>query len=186
MMRRAWVAALPLVLAGCAGGGDSGAQDKEASASASAASASAAAEASASAAAAAEAEQRAKQQARHDACASGTSGLMSALQEIDSRLDVGLNYSEYGDRVGDAKVAYDAMLKPNTLQRNCLIKVAVVLETALNEYLDVYNIWGDCINDYSCDFNTGETNKKAQTSWANASRDLAKAQRGLDSLAPAP
>ena len=40
---------------------------------------------------------------------SHTRGLLSALEEIDSRLDVGLSYDDLGNRLGDASVAYNRM-----------------------------------------------------------------------------
>jgi hypothetical protein len=42
-------------------------------------------------------------------CQSEVRSLLSALQELDSRLNVGLNLDEYGDYVGDAQVAYDRL-----------------------------------------------------------------------------
>lgn len=109
--------------------------------------------------------------------------LSDRCAEIDSRLAVGLNYDEYGDRVGDARVAYDA-LPIGDIERACLKKVAIKLESALSEYLDVLDVWGTCLEDYYCDFSEGEPNKKAQLAWLKAEGLIDRATSGLESMAP--
>jgi len=98
-------------------------------------------------------------------------------------LSIGLSYDEYGDRVGDARVAYD-QLPVNDLARTCLKKVAVNLESALQKYIDVFNVWGDCIEDYYCDFSEGKPNDKAQTGWYKAGNLIEDASAGLESMLP--
>lgn len=173
-----------MMLAGCGGGEE----DQRAEAEASAA-------AEASASAAAEAEREAEEQAERDRkeaaarqrqkkCATSTEGLMTSLEEIDSRLNIGLNFDEYGDRVGDAQVAYDRLFAGDDVDLNmsCLRRVAIPLEGALNDYIDVLNVWNDCIADLGCNFNEGEPNRKAQAGWQKASAKLDKARAGLERL----
>ena len=106
-----------------------------------------------------------------------TKPLRDSLAQIDSRLDVGLSDEDYGDRLGDVQVAYDAAVPQlKGLGPRC-IGVAVALENALNSYNKVLNAWGDCIDDYNCDFSEGEANKKAQAGWAKAGRALATSDR---------
>jgi hypothetical protein len=182
MRRTILVLTLMFVMVGCGDDGPSDAELAETRASEAAASASA----SASAEAEAKAEARAAaQRRRHQQCADSTADLSTALQEIDSRLSVGMNYDEYGDFVGDAQVAYDRLFDGPDLSRQCLLKVGIPLEGALNIYIDVYGIWGDCINDYGCDFSEGETNKKVQAKWAKATEVLGNSKRGLEGMKPA-
>lgn len=126
----------------------------------------------------------ARLQAEYDKCVTKTQPLIDALQQISSRLNVGLNYDEYGDYIGDAQVAYDAVFEGPNLPLDCLQKVAVGLEFGLNNHIDVLNIWGDCISDLYCDFNEGAPNDSAQKKWAGADRVLVKAKRGLAGLKP--
>lgn len=174
---------------GCGGGDEPTAADR-AAASASASgvaaseSAAAAAEEEAAQKAAAEARRVARKQRLHDACQRGTGKLAKALREVDSRLAIGLNQSEYGNYIGTAQVAYDDLFRGPDLSGPCLLKVAIPLEGALNVYIDVYNVWGDCLEDYNCDFNEGEANRKTQAGWAKASTALGNAERGLRKMQP--
>jgi hypothetical protein len=133
---------------------------------------------------AAEAEQRAAQQQRYSACVRVTKPLRDSLAQIDSRLDVGLSYDDYGDRLGDVQVAYDAVVPQLKGQGPRCFGVAVALENAFNAYNKVLNSWGDCIDDYYCDFSEGEVNKKAQAGWAKAGRALATSDRKLAAMKP--
>lgn len=155
-----------------------------ASASASASAASAEAEASASAEAEASASAEAQAQAEFDRCRRTLSPLVDSLSEIDSRLNVGMNYDEYGDRLGDTQVAYDGTVKTIRKQTPDCIDAAIALENAFNAYLKVYNVWGSCIDDYYCDFSEGVPNDKAQTGWAKATGAIAKAERLIRQMRP--
>src|SRR3954453_19168211 len=76
-------------------------------------------------------------------------GLVEALSQIDSRLDVGMNASELSDRLGDASVAYDR-IPVHQLSPHCA-DVGVRLENAFNEYGKSLKEWQQCINDYYCE-----------------------------------
>jgi hypothetical protein len=193
-----WVLGTVLVaglLAGCGEDKNDAAADASASAAeASASSASAEAEASASAEAeasasaeaeaSASAEAEAQAQAEFDRCRRKLAPLVNSLSEIDSRLNVGMNYGEYGDRLGDTQVAYDRTVKAIRKQTPECIDAAVALEDAFNAYLKVYGVWGDCIDDYYCDFSEGVPNDKAQAGWAKATRAIDKAERLLRQMRP--
>jgi hypothetical protein len=121
----------------------------------------------------------------YNQCAAAVKPLRDALAQIDSRLDVGLNYDDYGDRLGDVQVAYDAVVpKLDSVDPKCF-GVAVPLESSLNAYNKVLNVWGDCIDDYNCDFSEGDANDKAQAGWAKAGRALKTSDRKLRALRPA-
>jgi hypothetical protein len=130
----------------------------------------------ASKAAAAEADRKAKEAAERKAailagrfrvCTSVSKQLDDRLNELNSRLSVGLPFADYSKAVGDLRVAYDRMFKTlgkvNAGQASCLTKVLIPLEDAMNEYVAGYNTWNDCINDDSCSME-GETLAKAQRS----------------------
>jgi hypothetical protein len=108
-------------------------------------------------------------------CQSEIRPLLSALQELDSRLNVGLNLDEYGDFVGDAQVEYDR-LDIDGIGEECLSSVAVPLEEALNQYITAVNKWNDCIQSVSCE------DPPVQKHWTNASEEINKASDALDKI----
>lgn len=128
---------------------------------------------------------QAEQQELHDQCAETTDAFRAALQQLDSRLEVGLNYQDYSERVGDARVAYDTIDvdELQAISPTCLSSAAK-LETAYNKFLQVQQIWDSCIDDYACDFSEGATNQKAQVGWVKAGTALRRSQSMLDAMAP--
>lgn len=98
--------------------------------------------------AAAEAEE-AKTQAKADRCEEALTDFQDELEELDSRLAVGLPYDEYSRQVGTIRVAYD-QLSVDSLEFDCL-DVALPLEDALQDFAKAGSIWGDCIEDFDCD-----------------------------------
>lgn len=129
---------------------------------------------------------RAKAKRDHDICARAIKPLRDSLQQVNSRLSVGLNYSDYNNRVGDVRVAYDSQLKAIEAAGADCLDAAEPLETAYNSFVKVSGIWSDCIDDYNCDFSKGDANTKAQAGWAKAGRALKKSDRKLDDLLPIP
>ena len=119
-----------------------------------------------------------RRKARRDKCARQTGQLQEALEQIDSRLAVGMDYDEYGERLGDVRVAYDRV-PIKRLEPSCIRAAAIHLERAFNAYNKVLGTWGDCIEDYYCDFSEGATNRTAQTQWAKAEASIARARKGL-------
>jgi len=107
---------------------------------------------------------------------------IKALHEMDSRLNVGLSYASYSDRLGDISVAYDASLAslkgPDALQ--CLTDVAVPAEAALNHYLAAQRRWSRCIDDIGCDVDS--IDGALQSRWQRAGRQIVHADDGLAGL----
>jgi hypothetical protein len=101
------------------------------------------------------------------------------LGELDSRLDIGLNYDEYGDQVADINVAYDD-IPVGTLAYECVNRAGVPAEKALNKYVDAYNVWDRCFGDIDCDLDSIEP--KLQRHWSAASQAAERAETGLESL----
>ena len=112
-------------------------------------------------------------------CRQQTGGLMRSLQELDSRLSVGLVYQEYSTQVGDARVAYDRV-SIGALDPECLTEVAIHLESAMNAYVKADNIWNNCITDLYCDNDSIKPDLQAK--WSEATSLIGKAESGLSSL----
>ena len=132
-------------------------------------------------------EQRERETAVYRECVSVTKALTSKLSDLDSRLTIGLQFDDYSRKVGDAQVAYDRLIKDlkrrEGVSDRCINKVGLPLERALNQYVTAYNVWNDCIGDYSCSFE-GAILKRAQRSWAKATTGLERAAANLDAMRP--
>ena len=116
--------------------------------------------------------------AAYQQCRTRTRPLIQALNELDSRLDVGLSFSEYGTQVGNLSVAY-ARLRPGALDMECL-DVAVDLETSYRKYAQAQNVWNDCITDFGCSVDSIEP--RLQDYWLDAGTALARGKRELNEL----
>lgn len=112
-------------------------------------------------------------------CRQQTAALMKALEELDSRLSVGLVYQDYSTQVGDARVAYDRV-PIGALGPDCLSKVAVHLEDAMNAYAKADSTWNDCITDFNCD--NDSIKPELQARWSEATGLINKAKSGLSSM----
>jgi hypothetical protein len=121
----------------------------------------------------------AEAEAAADECRRQTGGLQRALEELDSRLGVGLAYDDYSTQVGDASVAYDR-IPIGRLEQDCLLEVGVHLEDAMNAYIKADDTWGDCIVDFGCDVDS--IDPELQMRWAEATREINKAKAGLAAI----
>jgi hypothetical protein len=110
-------------------------------------------------------------------CPQAVLDLVDSLNDLNSRLTVGLKQDDYNDRVGDAKVTYDK-LNVDDIDAVCATRVAVKAESALNAYIDANNTWNDCIVDPACDGGDPLT-KKLQKKWSEASDLLAEIATAL-------
>jgi hypothetical protein len=102
------------------------------------------------------------------ACKVALTPLYDELQELNSRLNVGLNLGDYGERVGDASVAY-GQLEAASLDSACL-DLGAKLEDALNAYIRANTTWNDCVTDTDCD--NDSITPKLQAEWATATNLL--------------
>lgn len=102
-----------------------------------------------------------------------------SLQELDSRLSVGLVFTAYTERVGDVRVEYDR-LPIGEFQPVCLRNAGIPLENALQSYVKAYTRWNRCIGNYGC--STESIESTLQGYWADATRDVTKAVRYLNSV----
>ena len=110
--------------------------------------------------------------------------LLDKLQEVDSRLDIGLTFDEYGDFVGDISVEYNKIKFKELANVGddlaCVNDVAVPAENATNSYISSYRIWEECFNDINCSNDSIKTD--LQTKWSSASTQIKKASKGLNKL----
>jgi len=103
--------------------------------------------------------------------------LIESLQELDSRLSIGLTFSEYGDRLGDVRVAYDR-IDVDDLDQDCLTAAGIPAESALSAYREAYTLWNDCIEDVDC--KNDSIDDDLQDKWTEATDLIKKAREGID------
>lgn len=122
-------------------------------------------------------------------CATDTQALRNALQDLNSRIEVGLSYSDYGTKIGDASSAFTGALngfktenKAGTIARNCLADVLTPLAAEVDLHAATAKIWEDCINDYSCDINKGTSADKMQSNWQRTAKLSQRAENRLANL----
>lgn len=109
-------------------------------------------------------------------CAAALVGLTDALFELDSRLNVGLAFAAYSEKLADTRVAYDK-IKFSNLDADCLRGAAQPAESAMNEYIKAYTIWNDCISKTGC---SNESIKpQLQAHWSTATSTLAEVKKRL-------
>jgi hypothetical protein len=108
-------------------------------------------------------------------CVEEAGDFFDALMDLDSRLDVGLNFADYSERVGDAKVAYDR-IDVDELDPRCIV-IAAKAEDAYNHYAEAYNTWNGCIGDADCD--NDSIRPALQAEWADASDLLDEVEEAL-------
>jgi hypothetical protein len=106
--------------------------------------------------------------------------LLEALEDLDSRLGVGLVFQDYTNRVGDVSVEYDRV-RFGALPIDCINEVGVPLENALNAYIRADNRWNECIGDFGCDIDSIEP--ELQRRWREASQETRMGRQGLRDLA---
>ncbi len=117
------------------------------------------------------------------ACRDRFGDLLAELHQLDSRLSIGLNFTSYSERVGDARVAYDEAVADASEDDglDCLTTVGLPMEKALNKYASAYNIWNDCVSDLYCD--NSSITSRLRTRWDSANEYIASAEDALDELA---
>ena len=100
-------------------------------------------------------------------CVAAMTPLVSGLEDLDSRLSVGLNFAAYSTAVADLRVLYDR-IKVANLDPDCVSLVGVPAENALNDYTAAYTIWNKCVSSFSCTNASIDTKLQAQWSKATA------------------
>jgi hypothetical protein len=119
--------------------------------------------------------------AEKTACETSIGDFLDAVGGIDSRLDVGMTFSDYSSKVADANVAHDRV-DASSLSGKCLTSGGAA-EKALNSYIKAYNKWNDCINDDYCD--TDSITPSLQAIWSQATTQDRRAKDAVESIAGA-
>lgn len=120
---------------------------------------------------------RAEAQKDFDDLSAELEPLMSALTEVDARLNVGLDYGDYTAMIGDVAVAYAGMDIDRLVDLGGL-DVGAKLESTYNKYNRAAQLWGDNLLDYDA------VEPRMQDKWRSARTDLDKAKTMLADLEP--
>jgi hypothetical protein len=121
-----------------------------------------------------ERKEEAAAEAKASECRSQLGDFLESLEELDARLQVGLNYDDYFNEVGNVQVAYNR-IPINQLSQECLSQVGLPSESAFRSYSEAAEDWEECFENLTCE---GE-DPELQAKWATAERQEARAQRGL-------
>lgn len=119
---------------------------------------------------------------RVEVCEQAIGDVLNEINELDSRLEAGLNYSEYKRQVADLKVAYDRA-SYNGLDTWCLTARSKA-GRALRVYLGAAGYWDVCSDLGDC--TTDEIESELQEYWARARQWLEEARVALDNVASPP
>jgi hypothetical protein len=98
------------------------------------------------------------------------------VSDLNSDLDVGLNYSEYGQRLRTIlRLYHRAPVGPQSV--SCTHNVGVPAEHAMNHYSIAYTVWSWCMARLGCDANH---EAQRQRQWSAASAAINRATNKLD------
>ena len=117
-------------------------------------------------------------QAEYQKCNTQLRSLMSAEESLNSHLDIGMNFTDYTNAVGNVRAAYDQTHIPQ-LDSQCLM-AGVHTENALNDYANAVNIWNNCIGKLGCA--NDSIKPHLQTDWSKASSEIDQAKSALQDL----
>ena len=124
------------------------------------------------------AKKRAQERRRQAACVSTFEDLQTAVDELDSRLGVGLNYENYTTEVADVRVAYDQIDFEGLDDPVCTATVGLPLERALNQYVKAAGLWDDCFDDLDCDMDAVQP--QMERHWEKASSNALVAATAME------
>lgn len=111
-------------------------------------------------------------------CKAQIGPLIHTLADLNGHLEVGMNYSEYTQRVGNVQVAYNE-IPFKSLSLRCL-RAGSQAEKALNDHLAASSYWNECVESLTC---TDSTKKRVlQAKWAGAGTDLASAEARMAAI----
>jgi hypothetical protein len=121
----------------------------------------------------------AEAEAARTECMTQIGDFMKRLEDLNSRLGVGLTFQNYSDKLGDVSVAYGRIDVSQLNPGKCL-DAAADAETAMNAYTRANNTWNACISDLNC--STDSIDPKLQKQWSLASGKIERARNELDLL----
>ena len=129
-----------------------------------------------------ERQQAAKAAKLAEDCEDSVGPLLDELEELNSRLDIGLTYDEYTDRVGDVKVAYDKadFGDAGEDELRCITEVGLPAEKAFNQYAKAAATWQECFDDLDCDNDSIQPD--LQRRWSRATTFVERARDNLNDM----
>ena len=128
----------------------------------------------------AEAEAEAELALQKEACETTISEFKTAVEAVDSKLNVGLVQSDFNNALGDARVAYDQLDTETILSDDyCISDVLGPLEDAFNIYVKSNTKWNKCITNFGCEVE-GKVLDNLQVRWLRATVKVAQADQALE------
>ena len=117
------------------------------------------------------------------ACQSAIGDYVTALNTVDSRLDVGLNIGAYTEVVGQAAVESDKVDEDAAVLDKVKFCSSAYdgANAAMMSYSVIASSWNDCIFDSSCD---PDSDLDLQGLWADNSETLAAVKKAIDTGEP--
>lgn len=119
------------------------------------------------------------------ACQAATSEFVTAVQDLDARLNVGVAYAEYGTKVGDISAAH-ARIDPTAeiFQNEDCLNIVTAGETAFNSYVQANQIWTQCIRStgYNPSCARAEMLRRLRAQWSDASSQIEQLTAALMSF----
>jgi hypothetical protein len=118
--------------------------------------------------------------AAYTECQTNVGAVVDRLRDLHSRLDLGLDYAEYADQVGDVIAAYDDIPFKRLRDPACAAHVGLPAEKAVNEHIKARRLWHDCLGRIGC---SGASIKpRLQPYWSRAARLTERAGRDLEAM----
>jgi hypothetical protein len=124
-----------------------------------------------------ETDRRARRRDEFEACRDETRRPLRRLEELNSRLLVGLNYNDPASYLGDVRVAYDR-IDTYEVGASCRSGVIDPLEDGYNAHVRALRRWRRCINDYYCELS--DIRKALRRRWSRAEELAEQAREHLD------
>jgi hypothetical protein len=131
--------------------------------------------------AAAQAKERQEARAAIRNCQQQLKGLDNALTDVSGRLNVGLTFSEYSTRVGDANAAY-GRTDFTAISGSCANNAGIPLENAMNDYTTAARVWNTCYADLYC--SDSQIDPMLQRKWTQAEVQIEQAHSGYSQVTP--
>jgi len=119
------------------------------------------------------------------ACQAAIGQFVTALQDLDGRLDVGIAYTDYGSKVGDIAAAHARIdTSAEALQNEDCLNIATEGESALQSYAKANEIWTHCVQRAGTDPNCARPLmlRRLREQWSDASRQVEQVTAALASF----
>ena len=123
------------------------------------------------------------------ACQAAIGGFVTALQDLNARLNVGVVYADYGNKVGDISAAHARIdTGAEALQNEDCLNIVTEGESAFESYAKANEIWTHCIQSAGADPNCVRPKmlSRLRAQWNDASTQVEQVTADLASFGNAP